>query len=124
MTTAPRSPSAICVRRSRNGTTTFTFTLNATAPIYVPLTLLANTAAGSAGVDDYQAVNNREVILAAGATSQTIEVTVNGDGVVEGDDTFFLELTGFSRRRPGRQPEPQPGRRHDGQRRWRDAVHR
>jgi len=46
----------------------------------------------SAGQDDYQASSD-VLVLAAGKTSATISVPVNGDLVAESNETFFVQLT-------------------------------
>jgi hypothetical protein len=97
------------VRQSEsNGATTFTFTVNSTAAIDVPISLAANTTDGTAraliggvGGNDYQALNNQAITLAAGSRSQTFSVTVNGDSVVEGDENFLVNLSNlFANNRP------------------------
>jgi hypothetical protein len=50
---------------------------------------------GSAGSNDYNAVN-QTLSFAAGETSKTVTVTVNNDVLVEGNETFNLQLSNAS----------------------------
>ncbi len=75
------------------GTTTATFTVSLGTASAKTVTLNWATAAGTAaaGVDYVTASGSRTI--AAGATSATIAITVNGDVVDEADETFTLTLS-------------------------------
>ncbi len=81
-----------------DGLTTFTFTLSLTGEVDADVSVDYQTADGTAveaaasvGSDDYDTAAGTATI-SAGATSTTIEVTVNGDEVVELDETFLVDL--------------------------------
>lgn len=83
-----------------NGTTTFVFTLSSTAPIDSAVSVITNTANGTAlstnsgiGGSDYQAIIGQAASLAAGSQTQTITITVKGDYTVEGNENFFVNLS-------------------------------
>ncbi len=75
------------------GTTTATFTVSLSAASGKTVTFDWATAAGTAaaGTDYVSATGSRTI--AAGATSATIAITVNGDVVDEADETFTLALS-------------------------------
>jgi hypothetical protein len=83
-----------------DGLATFTFTVSSTAQVDTAVMLTSNTADGSAveggagvGDDDYEAFSNGSIAFAPGSTSETIDVTINGDQVVELDEDVFVNLT-------------------------------
>ncbi len=71
------------------GTLTYTVTLDAAA--FVPLPINFNLSGTADNGSDYAAINS-PVIIAAGATSQTILVDPNPDGSIEPDETVIVEL--------------------------------
>ncbi len=78
--------------------TIFTFAVNMTNEVDTDvsidyLTTDGNALTGGTGVgdDDYKATAGTAVIT-TGATSATIDVTVNGEDVVELDENFFVDL--------------------------------
>ncbi|HEX4941902.1 MAG TPA: Calx-beta domain-containing protein, partial [Actinomycetota bacterium] len=75
------------------GTTTATFTVSLGTASAKTVTFDWATAVGTAaaGVDYVSATGSRTI--AAGATSATIAITVNGDVVDEADETFTLALS-------------------------------
>jgi hypothetical protein len=76
-----------------SGTTTATFTVTLSAASGRPVTFDWATAAGSATAGtDYVAASGSRTI-AAGATSATIGITVNGDVADELDETFGITLS-------------------------------
>ena len=88
-----------------SGTTPFTFTVTLSAAYDVPVTVDYETSdltpdeiywygltSATAGVD--YAAKSGTVTFAAGQTSATITVLVNGDRVGESDETFAVYLTG------------------------------
>ncbi len=80
---------------STPGTTTFTFTVSINQAIGSNVTFNVDTADGTATTanSDYVAVAGGSGTILAGATTTTIDVTVNGDDVVEADETFFVNLS-------------------------------
>ncbi len=83
-----------------DGETTFSFLVTLSNPVDTSVSATVNTADANAtalysgvGGDDYEAITGGTVSFAAGATSQTINVTVNGDNWEEGDEKFFVNLS-------------------------------
>jgi Calx-beta domain-containing protein len=83
----------VSVTEGNAGTTTATFTVSTSAASGFALTFDWATAAGTAtaGTDFVSATGSRTI--AAGATSTTIAVTVNGDSVSEANETFTVTLS-------------------------------
>lgn len=85
----------ITLNEGNSGTTDFEFTVTlskaAASPIAVDVATAENTAL--AGSDFEHLPANTTVNFAAGVTSQTITVNVNGDIDVENDETFFVNLS-------------------------------
>src|SRR6185295_9854371 len=52
------------------------------------------TADGTATAGSDYVAQSGTLTFPAGTTTQTISVVVNGDGVVEGDETFVVTLSG------------------------------
>jgi Calx-beta domain len=75
------------------GTRTFSFIVSLSEASSQPVTVNYATAGGTAGVgSDYQSVSGT-VTFAPGETYKTISVLVNGDRLLEADETFFVNLT-------------------------------
>ena len=75
-----------------SGTTAFVFTLTLSAPAPKPASVNFATANGTAtSPADYQAASGK-VSFAAGESTKTVTVLVNGDLAAEPDETFFVEL--------------------------------
>ena len=73
---------------------TFTFTVTSDKEASADLTVLANTADGTAtSPGDFAAITDQTVIIGAGATTQTVTVTVVDDELVEDAETFVVNLT-------------------------------
>jgi large repetitive protein len=83
----------VAITEGNAGTTTATFTVNLSAASGKTVTLAWATAAGSAtaGADFVAASGSRTI--AAGATTTTIGITVNGDVLDEVDETFGITLS-------------------------------
>ena len=83
----------VSVAEGNAGTTTATFTVSLSAPSGSAVTFDWATAPGTAtaGTDFVSASGSRTI--AAGATSATIAVNVNGDVVDEGNETFTVALS-------------------------------
>lgn len=82
-----------------SGTTAFVFTVSLSAASSAPVTakyVTANNTARSHGKNaDFTKVRGT-VTFSPGETSQTISVLVNGDTLVEPDETFFVTLSAAS----------------------------
>jgi hypothetical protein len=76
------------------GTTALSFTVALTTPSNVPITVNFATADGTATTADNDYVpTSGTVTFAPGVTSQDITVMVSGDGNVETDEDFFVNLS-------------------------------
>lgn len=79
-----------------NGTTTFTFTVNLSAPAPAGgVSFDIATADGTATTadSDYVANSLTGQTIAAGSSSKTFNVTVNGDTLFEPNETFFVNVS-------------------------------
>jgi subtilisin family serine protease len=78
-----------------SGTTPFTLTLSLSDASTSSVTVLLNTADGSATTadNDYQALTNLLVTFAPGQTTATVNVLVNGDQTLELDESFSVWLS-------------------------------
>ena len=87
----------VSVTEGNAGTTTAVFTVTLSAPTHTVAASVAFAAAnGSAAAgSDYQATSGT-VTFAPGTTTQTISVLVNGDFVIEPNETFFVNLSASS----------------------------
>ncbi len=75
----------------------FTFIITSDKVASQDITLLANTieVAGQAqSGNDYTAISNETVTIPAGSTTATVSVSVEDDDFVEGDEIFWVRLTG------------------------------
>ena len=77
-----------------SGTTTMTFTVTLSPALGVQTTVNYNDWSGGTATSgtDYAAVTGGTLTFAAGVTSQTVSVTVNGDATAESDETIDLQL--------------------------------
>jgi chitinase len=83
----------VSLAEGNSGTKNATFTVTLAPPSAQAVTVAYATANGSATAGaDYAAVGGT-LTFAAGASSQTITVTVNGDTIVEPDETFVVNLS-------------------------------
>jgi hypothetical protein len=80
------------------GTTTFSFTVNLSAPAPAAVTFDIATADNTATVanNDYVARSLTGQTIPAGQSSYTFDVTVNGDVNIESNETFFVNVTNVS----------------------------
>jgi len=105
---APPVMSVADVTRTEPGvsvTTTATFTLNLTRASDQPVTVDWATADGTATAgQDYVAAGGH-LTFAPGQLSQTVGVTVNGDLLREGNETFFVNFTNPSVAMPDAQAQ-------------------
>ena len=91
----------VSASEGNSGTTTFTFTVTSSLPAPAGgITFDIATADGTAQDDtppsednDYVAKSLTGQTITAGNTSYTFDVTVNGDTVVEANETFFVNVT-------------------------------
>jgi hypothetical protein len=79
---------------TRNAVAIATFTLSLSAPSVQAITVRIATADSTAtGNIDYQRVSARVVSFPAGSTTVTTNVTILGDQAIEGNETFFVNLS-------------------------------
>lgn len=73
-----------------------TFTVTPSAPVDRAVSFTASTSDGTANAPgDYAALTGQSFNIAAGVTTATVTVNVNGDNVVENDETFFVTPAAF-----------------------------
>lgn len=75
------------------GTTAFTFTVSRTSTASAGAVDYATAGDTAAAGQDYTATSGTVNFAAAGSLTQTVTVDVHGDGVVELDETFFVNLS-------------------------------
>lgn len=94
--TAPPLPSLsisdVTSAEGDTGTTAFNFTVTLSAASQQPVTVDFASAAGTADTSDFQTTSG-SLTFAAGETTKTISVTVNGDLVPESDETLTVVLS-------------------------------
>jgi hypothetical protein len=82
------------VSEGNTGTKTLTFTVSLSPAASGTTTFNVATANGTATAgSDYVALNLSGQTIAAGATSKTVAVTINGDTTTEGNETFTVNLS-------------------------------
>ncbi|MBC8029472.1 MAG: lamin tail domain-containing protein [Pyrinomonadaceae bacterium] len=89
----------VSASEGNNGETTFTFTVTSSLPAPAGgISFDIATADGTATVadNDYVARSLTAQTIAAGNTTYTFDVTVNGDLLVEPNETFFVNITNAS----------------------------
>lgn len=85
----------VTVAEGDSGTTSFDFTVSLNAPSGRSVSVIADTADGSAAAgSDYTAVTSQTVTFAPGQTSATVSVLVSGDTTAESNETFTVNLSG------------------------------
>src|SRR6185436_959650 len=93
------APSALSINNvgvteANTGTTTATFTVTLTPASTQSVTVAYATADGTATTANSDYVTKSGTLtFAAGVTTQTIAVTINGDTAVEPDETFVMNLS-------------------------------
>jgi len=77
------------------GTSTFTFAVTSSLPAPAGgINFTVNTTAGTASAgSDYVTITNASGSILAGSSSTIINVTINGDQIVEPNETFFVNLS-------------------------------
>ncbi len=86
------------INEGNSGTTTLTFTVSLSSPALdggVGFNIATVNGTATAG-SDYVAISGATGSIAAGATSTTIDVTINGDTAYEPNETFTLNLTAIT----------------------------
>jgi VCBS repeat-containing protein len=76
-----------------SGVTNFSFSVQLSTYNPYPVTVYYNTSDGTATAGSDYSARSGSVVFSPGQTQQTIVVPVNGDTVVEPDETFFVNLT-------------------------------
>ena len=85
------------VVEGQSGTRSVVFTLSLSKPIAQSVTANFATQDGTALAGSDYVARSGSVTFAAGETSRTISVTVNGDTAIEADETFGLVLSNVAR---------------------------
>ncbi len=81
------------IAEGNSGTKTLTFTVTLSAAAAGQVTVSYATADGSAIAGSDYVAKSGTLTFAAGETTKTIEITINGDSVVEGNETFLVNLS-------------------------------
>jgi hypothetical protein len=90
------SISDVSLQEGNSGVTYFTFTVSLSVASAGEVTVRYATADSWAQAGtDYQSQSGT-LVFAAGETSKTIRIAVYGDGVKEGDETFYVVLSEFT----------------------------
>jgi hypothetical protein len=81
----------VSISEGNTGTTlaNFTVTLSSTSANAVSFNVATANGSATAG-SDYVALSQTGVQIPAGSTSQVVSVVINGDGVVEANETFYV----------------------------------
>ena len=87
------SVSDVTVTEGNNVPVTATFTISLSAASTVPTTVSFATADGTAKQPDDYLTQTQTVTFNPGQTTKTVTVTVNPDAVVEGTETFLVNLS-------------------------------
>jgi hypothetical protein len=83
----------VSVLEGNSGTTNANFAVNLSNPSAQTVTVDYSTAGNTAASGDDFVAKTGTVTFEPGSTSKTVSVLVNGDSVVEPDETFFLNLS-------------------------------
>jgi hypothetical protein len=83
----------VSMAEGNSGTTAFSFTVSLSAAQGAPVTVDFATADGTATQPSDYASNSGTLTFAAGETTKTVTVQVNGDTAVEPDETFNVNLS-------------------------------
>lgn len=81
------------VTEGNTGTKVLAFTISLSSASSEQVTVNYATADGSAIAGSDYVAKNATVTFAPGETSKTIEIVINGDTVVEGNETFLVNLS-------------------------------
>jgi hypothetical protein len=84
----------VAVAEGNRGSTRALFTIRLSAPTRSRVTVLVDTADGTAvATSDYQGIVAKLVTLKRGETTATVAVNIKGDRLREPDESFFLRLS-------------------------------
>ena len=75
------------------GKTTFSFTVSLSEPTTRTVTVKYSTSDGTATAGADYGDNSGSISISAGETEKTVKIKVNGDMILEGNETFFVNLT-------------------------------
>jgi uncharacterized protein (TIGR03437 family) len=82
------------ISEGNSGTKTLDFTVKLSMPVLQPVNVNYGTAAGTATSPSDYASASGTLTFAPGETTKTIGITINGDVLVEADESFFVNLSG------------------------------
>ncbi|WP_439611843.1 Calx-beta domain-containing protein, partial [Reyranella sp.] len=82
----------VSVQEGSSGTRLMTFTVILSAAATGPITVAYSTADGTAASGSDYVATSGSLTFAAGETSKTLQVTVNGDTAAEGNEAFTVRL--------------------------------
>ena len=91
-TTPSLSVGTVSISEGDSGTKTATFTVTLSAAATADVTVDYSTVDGTATAGSDYAATSGSLTFAAGETSKTVSVTINGDTTVEANETFTLHL--------------------------------
>jgi aryl-phospho-beta-D-glucosidase BglC (GH1 family) len=98
--TPPTPPTAtianVSVNEGNSGTSTARYTVTLSAATAAPVTITYVTANGTATAGSDYVAKSGTLSFAAGETTKSIDVVINGDTLVEVDETFQVRLTAAS----------------------------
>jgi len=81
------------VMEGQDGSYDVTVSITLSQPQVVASSVLLNTSNGSASSLDFTAVVNKLVVIKQGATNATFTITIAGDKIVEGSESFALAIS-------------------------------
>jgi hypothetical protein len=89
---------AVTQNEGNSGTSNAQFTVTLSNPSDQPVTVVVNTTDGTAAAGtDYTALTNQTITFnPGGAHTQSINVSINGDTTVVGNETINLNFSGFN----------------------------
>src|SRR5207248_771725 len=92
------STNDVSANEGNAGTSTFSFVVNLSAPAPVPVTfdIATQDSTATAAGNDYVARNLKSQTIPAGQQAYLFDVNVNGDTLVEPNETFFVNLANAS----------------------------
>jgi hypothetical protein len=86
------SPATLSLNEGNSGTTPFTFTVSLSNSSFQTISVPYTTNNGTATAGSDYIDNDRTLTFNPGETSKTITVSVNGDAIVEPNETFNVQL--------------------------------
>jgi hypothetical protein len=82
------------LNEGNSGTTPFTFTISLSAALGQPVTVNYTSVNGTATAGEDYAAASGTITFAPGEVNKTITIPVSGDTLVEGNETFTINLSG------------------------------